>query len=236
MKFLYITLLTVFFVGCQQKDLKVPVNDQPGLHEVWNNSPVYILLKKNGNDTLADLKLGQTISTTKWLVAVDKRLKLKHLLPALKKVIRKRRKKSMHSDGKGQMYFTYLDSLQNKISFVEFTHLDIMPDYFQSKSYFDEYPKAEMNTEKWHVVLTPNFYRINDSIVLPLNSSLKQLGQKLAELDNQKVKGEKRQIYLNFDHRLSFDHFLNTFVYFKNHPLKNSQISSKIFIFTPNKS
>ena len=233
MKFLYIALLSFFFMGCQQKELKVPVSDQSGLHEVWNNSQVYILLKKQNNDTLADLKLGKTISTTKWLVAIDKRLKLKHLIPALQKLIKKRHKKSLHSDGKGQMFFTYLDSLQKKIAFVEFTSIEIVPEN-RSETYFSEHSKINSEIERWHVSFYPNTYKINDTIISKKNFSISELWQNLEQMDLQSKTKAKRLLYLNFDRQLSFDNFFKIYIYFKNHPLKNTIVSPKIFIFTPN--
>jgi len=232
MKFLYLIILSVFFMGCQSNDIKVPVNDNSGKHEIWDNSPVYILLKVSGQDTIADLKLGQTISTTKWLVAVDKRIRLKQLRPALEKVLQKRRKKSIHSDGKGKLFFTYLDSVQNKISFTEFTDMEIMPDFYRSQTYFKEYKLADKDFAKQHLIISQDKFVLNDSITLPINAGKKAVAKKIEEIggeDNQL----KHKLYLNFDQNLSFDRFLDYYTYFNKYPWKNMDVSSKIFIFTP---
>jgi len=219
-------------MSCKPKDVKIPVNDNAGLHEVWNNSPVYILRDINGHDTLADLKLGQTISTTKWLVAVDKRLTLKQLLPALQKLYKKRRKVSMHSDGKGQLYFTFMDSVQHKVSFVEATDLDLVPDIYTSQKYFEQYPLADVEFKKIHLYIHPDKIVLNDSIKFEPEISKQQLLNRIKSFEKS-MDTVPKQVYLNFLTRTNFDRFLNYYTFFKNNPLPKTQISPKIFIFTP---
>lgn len=219
-------------MSCKPKDVKIPVNDNAGLHEVWNNSPVYILRDISGHDALADLKLGQTISTTKWLVAVDKRLTLKQLLPALQKLYKKRRKVSMHSDGKGQLYFTFMDSVQHKVSFVEATDLDLVPDIYTSQKYFEQYPLAEVEFKKIHLYIYPDKIVLNDSIKFEPEISKQQLLNRIKSFEKS-MDTVPKQVYLNFSTRTNFDRFLNYYTFFKNNPLPKTQISPKIFIFTP---
>ncbi|HFX17558.1 MAG TPA: hypothetical protein ENK64_00255 [Flavobacteriales bacterium] len=230
MKFLQLTFLAVFFTACQSKEIKIPVNDNPGLHEVWNNSPVYILMKIPDQDTIADVKLGQTISSTTWLVAADRRLNMKQLQPALEKVYKKRRKVSMHSDGKGRLFFSYLDSLQNKVSFVEGTKIELMPDFYNSKSYFKEYRKADPDNEKIHLFILPNQFVINDS--LTLNKDIPKIALR-DSLQSISKNYQKPKLYLNFDNRLKYQDFLNIYTFFRNDSLSRVVLSPKIFIFTP---
>ena len=219
-------------MSCKPKDVKIPVNETAGLHEVWNNSPVYILRNIKGQDTLADIKLGQTISTTKWLVAVDKRLTLKQLLPALQKLYKKRRKVSVHSDGKGKLYFTYMDSLQHKVSFVEATNLDLVPDIYTSQKYFEQYPLADKESKKIHLYIYPDKIILNDSIKLVMNASKQKLLTSIKDIVNQQD-SVFYKIYLNFDKQTNFDRFLNYYTFLKNNTPLKTKLSPKIFIFTP---
>ena len=224
-------VLSAFFMSCKPKEVKIPVNDNAGIHQVWNNSPIYILMEVKGGDTLANVKLGQTISTTKWLVAADKRLKLKQLLPALQKVIKKRHKKSMHSDGKGQLFFTYLDSLQKKVSFVEATEIDLMPDYYRSQTYFKTYYQSDKDYDKMHLCIYPHKIILNDSLVFNPKMTKKQIFEHLKLQTNQNT--SKKRLYLNFDKNISFNRFLDIYSFFKNNSLPHTELSPKIFIFTP---
>ncbi len=219
-------------MSCKPKNIKIPVNDNPGLHEIWDNSPVYILRKIEGEDTIADIKLGQTISSTKWLVAVDKRLTLKQLLPAFKKLYSKRRKVSIHSDGKGKLYFSYMDSLQHKVSFVEATDLNLIPDIYTSEKYFKQYTQADPEFKKLHLYFYPDKIVLNDSIKLNSDVSKKELLKTIKGVENQHDTMFYK-IYLNFDKQTNFDRFLNYYTFIKNNTLPKKQLSSKIFIFTP---
>ncbi len=219
-------------MSCKPKNIKIPVNDNPGLHEVWDNSPVYILRKIEGQDTVADIKLGQTISSTKWLVAADKRLTLNQLLPALQKLYHKRRKVSIHSDGKGKLYFTYMDSVQQKVSFIEATDLDFVPEIYTSKEYFEQYPLADSEFKKLHLYIYPDKIVLNDSIKLGSNDAKQKLLTRIKELVSQKD-SVLNKIYLNFDKHTDFDRFLNYYTFLNNNTLSKTKLSSKIFIFTP---
>ncbi len=232
MKILYIFLFAVFFISCGKKtDIKVPVNDNPGLHEIWNNSPVYILFKTEGNDTIADLKIGQTISSTDWLVAIDRRLTMKKLVGPIEKILKKRHKKSIHSDGTNKAYFTYMDSIQKKVSFVSFDSIELMPSIYTSQTYYKKYFKTEENYNKTHIIVNKEGIIINDTIQLKepvdkqllLNTYLRHIVHRMKEKPNR--------VYLNFDLDLDYNRFLNYYTFFKNNPPPKGDISQRIFIF-----
>ncbi len=231
MKFLYLSILFALFVSCNDNEIKVPVNDNEGLHEIWDNSRIYVLFKQKDGDTIADLKLGQTITTTHWLTAIDRRLKMKHLTQTLKKILKKRHKKSIHSKEGVHAYFTYLDTVQNKISFIDFDSIQIMPDYYTSLTYFNEYSKADNNTQKFHIIIYPDQILLNDSINLS-NLPKKKLQDSLWKIISRKTTKQTNLLYLNFDQEIFFDRFLNYYTYFKNNPVPHGKLSPKIFIFT----
>jgi len=232
MKFLYLIIFSVFFISCKDQEVKIPVNDNAGPNEIWDNSRIYVLFKKEGNDTLADLKLGQAITTTHWLTAVDRRLKLKHLDEAFRKIIKKRHKKSLHSKEGTHAYFAYLDSLRKKMAFIDFDSLQFMPDYFTSETYFKKYSKDDKDFTKYHLYFFQKQIILNDTIKLTgLNK------KQIIDSINQVIKNEKidtaNRLYLNFDSEVYYDRFLDYYTFFKNNPVKKGKLSPKIFIFTP---
>jgi hypothetical protein len=232
MKILYIFLFSFIFLSCSnKKDIKLPLNDNPGLHEVWDNSPVYILFDTNGQDTIADLKLGQTMSSTHWLVAIDRRLKMKHLIKPLNKILKKRHKKSIHSDGTKKLYFTYMDTLQKKVSFIDFDSIEIMPDIFTSKEYFTKYYKTDADYNKMHVYIMPGKIIINDSLKFtePVDKQ-KLLNTYFRHIIHQK-NGKKNAVYLNFDSDIDYGRFMDYYGFFKNNPPPEGEINRRIFIF-----
>ncbi len=232
MKFLYIFLFSFIFLSCSnKKEIKLPLNDNPGKHEIWNNSPVYILQKVKGSDTLADLKLGQTISTTHWLVAVDKRLKLKRLVDPIEKILHKRHKKSLHSDGTQKAYFTYMDTVEKKVSFVDFDSIELMPDIFTSQSYFKKYYKTDSTITKTYITVNPKEIIIDDSIKLKEPVNKKVLLNTYLRIIANKMNENPNGVYLNFNKEIHFDRFLNYYGFFKNNPPPKGEINRRIFIF-----
>ncbi len=229
MKFLFPLFLSIFFISCQKKDIKVPVNDNPGIHEIWNNSHVYILMKIKNGDTIPDVKLGQTISTTDWLVAIDRRLKMKKLIPAINKVLKARHKKSIHKTGKEKAYLTYLDTIANKISFIRFDSIQIMPSIFTSRSYYKKYYKQDSLFNKTHILIYPDKIIINDSLKFKEPIDKKQFKKKFINYFQNINSNKEKKIYLNFNEDIDYNRFLNYYTFFKN--LKSSSLDRKIFIF-----
>ena len=232
MKFLHLSILLVFFASCNKQDVKIPVNDNPGIHEVWDNSRIYILTKVKNGDTLPDLQIGQTMSTTQWLVAVDRRLRLKKLIAPIEKILKKRHKKSIHSKEGTHAYFTYLDSTQHKISFIDFDSIQIMPDYFQAKSYFEKYHKTDSTFNKFFLTIKPNSIALNDSIVFKLPVNKNMLRDSLWNYIGKQTGEKTNRLYINFDSSMYFDKFLDYYTFLKNNPIPKGKLSEKIFIFT----
>lgn len=230
MKFSHLVVFTIFFVSCQNRDVKLPINDNTGLHEVWDNSRVYVIFEEKNGDTLAQVKLGQIISTSHWLVAVDRRFKLKHVVSPLQIILKKRHKKTVHSKEGMHAYFTFLDSIQNKISFVDFDSIQIMPSYYTSKTYFKKYTKADDGFNRFHLQINSHQITLNDSIDLSqLNK--KELYDSIQGYIVQQINEKNNRLYLNFDDNIFFDRFLNYYTFFKNSSFLKTTISKKIFIF-----
>ena len=219
-------------MSCQEQDVKIPVNDNPGIHEVWDNSRIYVLFNSKNGDTVANLKLGQTITTTHWLTAVDKRLKLKHLTGALNKILKKRHKKSIHSKEGTHAYFTYLDSTSKQVSFIDFDSLQLMPDYYTSTGYLKKYPQADKEYSRLHLKIFRDKISLNDSTDFSGLTKI-QINDSIRQLTKNTPDKTKNILYLNFDKEIYFDRFLDYYTFFKNNPVHNGKLSSKIFIFTP---
>jgi biopolymer transport protein ExbD len=233
MKFLYIALLSVFFLSCQKTEVKVPVNDNPGLNEIWDNSRIYILINEEGGEQNPELKLGQVITTTHWLVAVDKRLSMKKLVKPIEKILKKRHKKSVHTKEGAHAYFSYLDSVKKKMAFIDFDSIQLMSDIYTSKKYFEKYSKADINMQKFHITILQDDIVLNDSIHFDSSLSKQQLTDSLWEIMSKKTNEKQNRLYLNFDENMNFDRFLNYYTFFKNNPMPKGKLSNKIFIFKP---
>ncbi len=234
MKILHYLTFIIFFISCSQQEIKLPLNDNPGKHEIWNNSPIYILTKIKGNDTIPDLKMGKIITTTHWLVAIDRRLKLKNLIEPIEKIIKKRHKKSIHYDPTKKLYFSYSDTLQKKVSFVNFDSIQFMPEIYTSKKYFKKYFNEDKDYNKFHLIIDKQKIVLNDSIILKANVSKTNLKEQIWKYVAGKTDEKQNLLYLNFDNTLDFNTFMNYYSFFMNNPIPKGKLSHRIFIFDDN--
>ena len=114
-------LLCVLICSCGQERLvKLPEIPKAEISEVFDVSPAYIFYDETQKDSVL-FNRKNLISTTNWLVNVDKRIKLKQTLPHLQFLQNKRQKKGMHSNEKARNYFSCNDLSKNNLGFIDFT-------------------------------------------------------------------------------------------------------------------
>ncbi len=119
-----ILLIFVLCFNCKnERVLQLPEIKNTKVTQVLDVSPAYIFYDETQPDsTLLNRK--NLISTTNWLVNVDKRLTLKQAIPQIKFLQDKKRNAQMHKNENAKNYFTCNDTSINNLGFVEFTHID----------------------------------------------------------------------------------------------------------------
>ena len=124
MKKLLYLLLVIAFLSCNnERVLELPEIKNAEITEVLDVSPAYIFYDETQPDsTLFNRK--NLISTTNWLVNVDKRLTLKQAIPHIQYLQNKRKKASMHKNEAAKNYFTCNDISIKNLGFLEFTDVD----------------------------------------------------------------------------------------------------------------
>lgn len=120
MKRLLFILLVLTF-SCAERELQLAVTTNNDITEILDVSPVYIFYDDETGD--ADLNRNNMISTTNWLVNIDKRLTLKQVLPHLQYLQDKRHGDSAHKNENAKNYFTCFNEETKNLSFIEFTDL-----------------------------------------------------------------------------------------------------------------
>ena len=84
MKYFYILLISVFLFSCgNEKTLLLPEIEQSNITELQDVSAAYLFYDETKKDSV-ELNRKNLISTTNWLVNVDKRLTLKQAIPHIK--------------------------------------------------------------------------------------------------------------------------------------------------------
>ena len=92
----YFTLILLFLLfSCGEKQsVQLPKSDVTIVEKVNDLTAVYIFLKIEENDTIADVNRKNTIISTNWVFNIDKRLPLKLVIPQVMKLQEKKRKDS----------------------------------------------------------------------------------------------------------------------------------------------
>lgn len=141
MKRLLLLFLTLTF-SCAERELQLPVTTNNDITEILDVSPVYIFYDEETGE--ADLNRNNMISTTNWLVNVDKRLTLKQVLPHLQYLQDKRHGDSAHKNENAKSYFTCFNEETKNLSFIEFTDVR-----FKKDTLFNFVtPKAQIQGDK----------------------------------------------------------------------------------------
>jgi len=186
------------------------------ISEVLDVSPAYIFYDESQPDsTLLNRK--NLISTTNWLINVDKRLSLRQAIPHIKFLQDKKRNAQMHKNENAKNYFTCNDTSLGNLGFMEFTD-----------TYYMNYDRASKSIEDSCFMTIESLNDISFSTSLDPNKtlSLDNIEQSLETIIQECGKDEK--IFLVINPNLSFQNYITL----KNvlRPLEN-RISNNEFIY-----
>ena len=225
MKRLILILLIITF-SCAERELELPVTTNNDITEILDVSPIYMFYDEETDSV--DFNRKNMISTTNWLVNIDKRLTLKQILPHLQYLQEKRHGDgSMHKNEKAKNYFTCFNEDTTSLSFIEFTNVDyhaVSSDDFMSKV-------SDLNNSK--TIITIEVNSINDiTIVNPSSenpSSKTNISSLLSELDQ--INNQENLIYLNFALKLNFQDYITIKTKLLEIDFDSINISEKEFIY-----
>lgn len=111
-------------VSCGNKeDILLPKSDRTIVKDIVDLSPIYIFFRTNGKDTLAEVNRKNSISTTNWVLNIDKRLPLKLVIPEIIKLQEKKRGDSAHKNELAENYYSYADTIGKNLAFIPFTNV-----------------------------------------------------------------------------------------------------------------
>lgn len=121
MKYITIIIVLLLFSCGKKEDVLLPKSNVSVVKDVQDHSPIYIFLKKEGKDTIADLNRKSAIISTNWIFNIDKRLPLKVVIPQVIKMQEKKRADSAHKNENAENYYSYADSIGKNLAFLPFT-------------------------------------------------------------------------------------------------------------------
>ncbi len=160
MKYPFLVLLFPVLVwACSKPDIYIPVNDNKGPTGINDLSQVYIFFQVNNNgDTVSDMHKNQIISSTHFVVHIDRRLPVRTLINDLNWLYRKRHKKSIHNVPGKHLFFSHVDSVSNRIRLNPFDSLQIISPFYRSGSYVKKNNKSFEGKHLIHTDLTPEHF------------------------------------------------------------------------------
>ncbi len=139
MKYIFfLIILSIFFSCGKEKVILLPEIDHSEISEIKDVSPAYLFYDETKADSV-ELNRKNLISTTNWLVNVDKRLTLKQVIPHIK-FLQEKKKNSSHKNENAKNYFTCNDISRKNLGFIEFTDVIFKSDNLKPKQVsYDEY-------------------------------------------------------------------------------------------------
>jgi len=221
MKVLTVLTIVVFItLSCKQKSVQLPTLDVVGIQDtIYNNSKIWIFYNLNGNDAIAELNNNNSVANTHWIFNIDKRLSLKQVIPLIQQLQAKKEKPSMHDNGEiTHSYFSYVDTISNKLSLILFDSIK----YIRDKSINRDYILT--STEFKHLLID---YKSTDIYVN--NVRVKKCGIK--DYISKQLNKRILKIDLRFEENISYQNYLNIKALLQN--IKNDSliISNREFIY-----
>lgn len=201
---LYCFILVLFFSCGKDKVILLPEINHSKISEIQDVSAAYLFYDATKKDSI-DLNRKNLISTTNWLVNVDKRLTLKQAIPHIK-YLQEKKANSSHKKENAKNFFTCNNSLKKSLGFVEFTKQD----YLLSQK--NHTPNLK---EKYWL----NFYS-KDSITLTVKVKNSSITRKITTLDHvdtylkdlfskNEVSNRDLKMNLYFNTNLTFQNYIS---------------------------
>lgn len=146
-----IVLLGLLFLlsSCQNKEVILPQANETFVADVKDYSPIYFIFKTEEKDTLIEVKISKSISSTNWFFNIDKRLPLRKVILEIKK-LQAKKTSSMDKSTTSENYFTYTDTVKKTMAFFPFTKVKYKlekPDFNVIYFYLDRNDLVHFNEE-----------------------------------------------------------------------------------------
>lgn len=210
MKHLYLLLIPFVLWSCgNERVLQLPEIKNTTITEVHDVSHAYLFYDETKEDSV-DLNRKNIISTTNWLINVDKRLTLAQAIPKIKYLQDKKRNAKMHKNEAAKTYFTCHDTSIKNLSFLEFT--DVNYTINDDEIYLKRLSKVDST----HIELHPHFFEQNQ-IKITIDKKNGKLDSKVMDLFEfqnylkqiiEKSNSVRPEMHLNFSMKLSFQDYI----------------------------
>jgi len=207
-----------------ERVLQLPEINHSDITEIDDISPAYLFYDED-KDSI-ELNRKNLISTTNWLVNVDKRLSLKLAIPQIKFLQNKKENASHKKEGVKNYFTCNATSLKN-LGFIDFTATV----YHQTSS--EAFLSKQENVQLAYHTVSVQFNKKGDISLVQVDTveTTKHTTKDSFLGGLKKYDLEDITIYLNFNEDLSFQDYISYKSWVENAQLKESKISNHEFIF-----
>ena len=227
MRYILLFVLVFCFSCNNEKVIKLPEINHSEITEINDISAAYLFYDKIQKDSV-ELNRKNLISTTNWLVNVDKRLTLKQAIPHIK-FLQEKKKNAGHKNKNAKNYFTCHDTSKNTLGFIEFT--DVVYREEDSFKYFSKI--SQLDSIKTIYLNSHSSKRI-DLIIPSIDKNFKS--SNIINLKNDIINvlefyEEPIKIILDFKQDLSFQDYIFIKSILSDVNIENTTISNNEFIY-----
>lgn len=119
---IFFLLALIIFTSCSsEKIIELPEINHSTISEVIDISPAYLFYDETQPDSL-ELNRKNLISSTNWVVNVDKRLTLNQVIPQIQ-FLQNKKNSSSHKNEAAKNYYTCNNTSIQNLGFIEFTDI-----------------------------------------------------------------------------------------------------------------
>lgn len=228
MKIKLLIVLTVILYSCgNKKVLQLPEINYSKITKLNDVSAAYLFFNETQKDSV-ELNRKNLISTTNWLINVDKRLTLKQVIPHIQ-FLQEKKKNSSHKNEVSKNYFTCNDTNKKNLGFIDFSeivyHEEVFDRYVLNNSTLDFSNKMKIEFYSSEEIYTDFPIYDSSSFVSKKSSFINDI--KLV-LSNEP---DLVEIILSFNQNLTFQDYISYKSLLLNSDLKNVTIAHDEFIF-----
>jgi len=202
MKQIFTVILIIICYSCTKKIVQLPETTNQDITEIMDVSPVYMFYDEE-TDSI-EFNRNNMISTTNWLVNIDKRLTLKQILPHLQYLQEKRHGDGMHKNESARNYFTCNNTVLKNLSFIDFTDIMFESDS-ESLNSNDTIPEDHFGILRFISSELVEIKSVYEEDILIEESSFDHLLDEINEL----MKSEKITLTLAFKSSLIFQDYIS---------------------------
>lgn len=188
MKHLFLILIILLLISCgNEKIVQLPEIDHSDITKILDVSPAYLFYDETKPDSI-ELNRKNLISTTNWLVNIDKRLTLEQAIPSIVFIQNKKRDAQIHKNESARNYYTCHYKKINNLGFIDFTDI-----YYHQEDFGDYLKNQSLENVS---VLFFNSERATSEYIA---TQIKQF----QEIDSLSTK-----LYLHFDKKMNFQQYI----------------------------